>query len=67
MENKLEGIRSEFAKPNRRSGIIFVEDTECDCCDQIKRCAVIDLALVNFNWNVCEDCLMEFVNQIKTN
>lgn len=54
------GKRSPSAKPNRRSGILFIEDRECDCCDQIKECASLDIALTNFVWVICKDCLQEF-------
>jgi hypothetical protein len=60
----MEGIKSSWAKPDRRAGILFVQKTECDCCDHIKDCAIIDIALVKFNWNICKDCLKEFIDQI---
>jgi hypothetical protein len=42
---------------------MFVEGPrECDCCDQIKMCASIDVALTNFVWVICKDCLLEFAN-----
>jgi len=58
---KMKGIRSGAAKKNRRAGILFIETRECDCCDQVKDCASLDVGLTNFVWVVCKDCLNEFV------
>lgn len=59
----MEGIRSSSAKPNRRSGIMFFQDGECDCCDKKTEVAVLDIALVKFHWNICKECLFEFAYQ----
>jgi len=62
MGKPLGGRRAMFAPPDRRSGVIYVEgDRECDCCDQRKECASIDIGLVDFVWIICKDCLNEFV------
>ena len=59
---KMKGIRSIHARPNRRAGVMFIEGPrECDCCDQKKDCASLDVGLTNFVWVVCKDCLNEFV------
>ena len=60
--NQLKGKRSSFAPPNRRSVVIYIEGPrECDCCDQVKNCASIDIGLVEFVWIICKDCLNEFI------
>lgn len=62
----MEGKRASCAKENRRAGIMFLHDAECDCCDDRTEVAVIDLGLINFNWNICKKCLKEFVYQMST-
>ena len=62
----MEGLRSPSAKPERRAGIMFLHDAECDCCDKKTEVAVIDFGLINNHWNVCKNCLQEFVYQMCT-
>ena len=49
----------------RRANVLFYdgsdEHVECDCCDQIKKCAHIHLGITKFVWCICKDCLNEFV------
>lgn len=61
----MEGVRSSCAKPERRAGIMFFHNGECDCCDSRSAViAVLDLGLIsNFHWNVCKKCLLEFAYQ----
>jgi len=59
----MEGRRATCARPNRRAGIMFLQDSACDCCDEVTEVAILDLGLINFHWNVCKKCLMEFTFQ----
>lgn len=49
----------------RRANVLFYdcdeEPIECDCCDQIKPCAHINLGITNFVWCICKDCLNEII------
>ena len=61
MVNEMTGKRSYAALPNRRAGILFFDDGECDCCDKKTTVAIIDFSLIEtYNWNICKDCLYEF-------
>jgi hypothetical protein len=60
------GERSGFAKPDRRAGLIYIDVVECDCCDKKKKCAHIHLGITGFVWNICKDCLNEFVFEFYT-
>lgn len=63
----MEGVRSTFAKSERRAGIMFLQDGPCDCCDAKTEVAVIDFGIYrNYHWNVCKNCLQEFVYQMCT-
>ena len=63
----MEGIRSTWAKPERRAGIMFLQDGPCDCCDDRTTVAVIDFGIFrDYHWNVCKKCLQEFVYQMCT-
>lgn len=60
----MEGVRSSSAKPERRAGIIFFQNGECDCCDSKTTVAILDFGLINtFHWNICKKCLLEFAYQ----
>jgi len=61
----MKGKRATSAAPNRRAGFILIETKPCDCCDQIKDCASIDIGLVNFVWIICKDCLNEFITKFE--
>lgn len=63
----MEGKRSPAALPERRAEIMYMQDAECDCCDNATEVAVLDFGLINnFHWNICKDCLQEFVYQMST-
>ena len=55
-----------LSPPNRRAVSMFIEGPRpCDCCDEEKDCASIDIGLVDFVWIICEDCLKEFIYSFK--
>ena len=63
----MEGRRASCAKPNRRAGILFLDDGPCDCCDAETEIAIIDFGVYSdYHWNVCKKCLQEFVYQMCT-
>lgn len=45
----------------RRAKVMYLQDCECDCCDEKKECATIDVGITNFVWLLCKDCLSEFL------
>lgn len=57
----MKGKVSSFAKYGRRSGVIMIDNVECDCCDKIKKCISLDIGIIDFVWVICEDCLQEFL------
>jgi len=59
----MEGKRASCAEPERRAGIMFLHDSECDCCDKKTEVAILDIGLINFHWNICKNCLDEFSNK----
>lgn len=44
----------------RRAKVLYIEDGVCDCCDQQKEIAILDVGIINFTWHICTDCLEEF-------
>jgi hypothetical protein len=51
---------------------MFIHNGSCDCCDKITDLAVIDFGIyrnytpIPIHWNVCKNCLQEFVYQMCT-
>lgn len=50
----------------KRANVIFYDEGECDSCDKVGEIAHISLGITHFVWNICKECLCEYVNGFYT-